>query len=181
MNMGFLQKAWMGVVVGALFIYSATAQVVLVRLEVKPVVSKKNTPWDNGNRLIHNESRSLNISVHNNTPQPILGVKVRWGIVKTQLAGKSNNLKASTSAFGKEETLDLKPLERKTFVTSAVEAQSKQFDRLATQGEKIVGHGVQLLINGSVVAEEFVPPSCKKPFETLQSPDPEPKPRGKRR
>ncbi|MCX7827023.1 MAG: hypothetical protein N2689_15950 [Verrucomicrobiae bacterium] len=72
------------------------------------------------------------------------------------------------TAFGEEQTLDLKPLETKVIETASVEALGQRWNYLSPEGEKIVGHGVQVLVIGKVVAEEYVPPTYKKCFEKIK-------------
>ncbi|MBI5395572.1 MAG: hypothetical protein HZA91_09780 [Verrucomicrobia bacterium] len=144
-----------------------------VRLEVKPVTSKKDVGGVYGNAAEYVQSRSLAINIQNTSAKPILGITVRWGIVKMNQGGyvsrSSKGLRSGQSAaFGGEESVDLKPLESKRIETSAVEAGGRRWNYLSPEGEKLVGHGVQVLIGDKVMAEEFVPPTVKNAFKELR-------------
>ncbi|MCX6899825.1 MAG: protein kinase [Verrucomicrobia bacterium] len=145
---------------------STAAQVSSVKLvEVKPHIKKTNSTTGSGNRAVVTETRTLTITVRNNSPQPVAGVVVRWGVVRNDI-GKSQN-----TTFGQEETVDLKPLEMKTIETQAVTATGRLSKYQTEDGEKILGHGVQLLVGDNVIAEEFSPPSMKPLFGNLKSPN----------
>ena len=51
--------------------------------------------------------------------------------------------------------------------TATVGAEGHRYNYLAPRGDKIIGHGVQVLIEGKVVLEEFVPPTVKGTFGKL--------------
>lgn len=132
-------------------------------------------------------SMGLRITIQNTSIRPVEGVTVKWGIVKARLTGDG---RAGDMAYGKEEKCSLNPKETKVIETETVGAQ-KQEDQLSDRqfGEKIRGHGVQVVIGGRVVWEEFVPPNVKKAFENLRPlddqekrPEPEnqPKKKGKK-
>lgn len=111
-------------------------------------------------------SVTLRITVLNTSAQPIENVIVRWGVAKVQLSGSD---RAGNAAYGKDEKCSLRPKETKVIETETVEAK-KQESQLSdrTFGEKIRGHGVQVLIGGRTVWEEFVPPAIKTSFENLK-------------
>ncbi len=117
-------------------------------------------------------SRALEITLKNTTPKPVTGVTVRWGIVKTRTgysySSRDNDRNWHERAFGGEEKLDLKPLEQKIIETAEVSGYHEDSHYSGTfWGEKITGHGAQVLIDGKVVVESFVPPNIKRLFEKL--------------
>lgn len=108
---------------------------------------------------------ALKITMRNTSAQPLSGLTLRWGIVKSQVSGYRQG---SDAAYGAEQPLELKPFEAKLIETDVVTATGKRFADGDARGEKIRGHGVQVLRDGKVIAEEFVPPTVKKTFETLK-------------
>ncbi|MBI5685353.1 MAG: hypothetical protein HZC54_09735 [Verrucomicrobia bacterium] len=147
------------------------AQMVPVQLDVKPVSRKRGT----GGGVYYSNvqtGRALQITIQNTSPKPVTGVTVRWGVVKTRSRVYSSDSQRNwrERAFGAEEKLDLKPREQKVIETAEVAAarEESHFDGWM-YGEKIIGHGVQVLINDKVVLENFVPPSpaIKKALEKL--------------
>lgn len=113
-----------------------------------------------------NSSMALRIALQNISIRPIEDVTVKWGIVKMRLSGSNH---AGDVAYGKEEKCSLKPKEAKVMETETVQAMKQESQISDTQhGEKIRGHGVQVLMGGKVVWEEFVPPNVKKAFENLR-------------
>ncbi|MBI5686689.1 MAG: hypothetical protein HZC54_16610 [Verrucomicrobia bacterium] len=133
-----------------------------LHLEVK-ASTKKREVAASGNLAGYVQSRSLNIVVRNAAPYVMSGVTVRWGVVKTQLRGGPR-----ATAYGAEQLLDFQPLETKTITTPFVEAAGRRWINTILEGEKLDGHGAQLLVAGKVVAEEFSPPSVKPAFENLK-------------
>lgn len=147
------------------FVLSAAAQFSPVQMEVRPLISKKDTSVGYSNQATFTHTRALRITLKNTSPQPVSGITVRWGVVKI---GQDTYRPMPPTAFGEEQTVDLKGLESKVIETAAVQASGRRWNYLAPEGEKIVGHGVQVLVGGKVVAEEFTPPSYKKCFEKIK-------------
>ncbi|MFA5190113.1 MAG: hypothetical protein WC740_05275 [Verrucomicrobiia bacterium] len=131
-------------------------------VEVKANSKKKDFSSGAGNVANYAQSRALTITIRNGSQQPVPGVMVRWGVVKTDF--RTNK----TATYGKEENMDLRPLETRTLETPSVTATGKQWNYKANEGEKLLGHGVQVLIGDKVVAEEFSPPSVKPYFSNLE-------------
>ncbi|MCX6900536.1 MAG: formylglycine-generating enzyme family protein [Verrucomicrobia bacterium] len=127
-------------------------------VEVKANSKKKDLSSGAGNVANFAQSRALTITIRNGSHQPVSGVMVRWGVVKADFTTNK------TAAYGKEENMDLRPLETRTLETPSVTATGKQWNYKANEGEKLLGHGVQVLIGDKVVAEEFSPPSVKPYF-----------------
>ncbi|MBI5685680.1 MAG: formylglycine-generating enzyme family protein [Verrucomicrobia bacterium] len=127
-------------------------------VEVKANSKKRDLSSGAGNVANFAQSRALTITIRNGSQQPVSGVMVRWGVVKADF--RTNK----TAAYGKEENMDLRPLETRTLETPSVTAAGKQWNYKANEGEKLIGHGVQLLIGDKLVAEEFSPPSVKSYF-----------------
>ncbi|MFA6563619.1 MAG: hypothetical protein WCV00_17065 [Verrucomicrobiia bacterium] len=147
------------------------AQMVPLQLDVKPISRKRGT--GSGSYYSNVQTgRALQITIQNTSPKPVTGVTVRWGVVKTRSRVYSSDSQRNwrERAFGAEEKLDLKPREQKTIETAEVGAarEESHFDGWM-YGEKIIGHGVQVLINDKVVVESYVPPSpaVKKALEKL--------------
>lgn len=116
-------------------------------------------------------SRALEITLKNTTSKPVTGVTVRWGIVKTR-SGHYNYRDSDRNwherAFGGEEKLDLKPLEQKIIETAEVGAfHEDSHSRGTFFGEKITGHGAQVLVGDKVIVESFVPPTIKSLFDKI--------------
>ena len=137
-------------------------------------VSKKRDSGERSDGLFiyaadYAASMALRITVTNTVPKPVTGVKVRWGIVKMQVRGYSATHGVDV-AYGAEQVFDLKPMEKKILETESVEAGGKRFNDGETHGDRIHGHGVQLMIADKPVAEEFVPatPGIRKAFENLR-------------
>lgn len=140
-----------------------------LQLDVKQLSRKRAS--GGGNYYSNVQSgRALQITIKNTSPKPVSGITVRWGIVKTRSRIIDSNRGWRERAFGAEEKLDLKPLEQKIIETAEVGAarEESHYDGWM-YGEKIIGHGVQVLINGIQVAENVVPPSpaIKKSLEKL--------------
>ena len=122
-------------------------------------------------------SRALEITIKNTTPKPVTGVTVRWGIVKTRTGYYYHDSDRNwhERAFGGEEKLDLRPLEQKVIETAEVSGYHEDSHYSGTFfGEKITGHGAQVLVNDKVVAESYVPPTIKGLFEKLTPVEGEP-------
>ncbi|MCX6908671.1 MAG: hypothetical protein NTY01_11585 [Verrucomicrobia bacterium] len=130
-------------------------------VEVRPTIKKKDVSPGFGNRAAYQQSRALAILIRNTSKQPVTGIVVRWGIVRADLS------EGKQIAYGTEETLDLKPLETKTIETATINASGHRYNFSAQRGQKIMGHGAQVLMGGRVVAEVFAPPSVKSAFEKL--------------
>ena len=113
----------------------------------------------------YSASMALRITIRNTGQQPVNGAIVRWGIIKSQVVGFG---RGGNAAYGAEETIDLKGLESKLIETPTITASGQQFGDGEARGEKIRGHGVQVLLAGKVVAEEFSPVTAKKSFENLR-------------
>jgi len=113
----------------------------------------------------YSANMALRITVRNTTTKPFDGLTLRWGIVKSNVSGFRQG---GDSAYGAEQTLDLKPTESKIIETDVVTASGKRFADGDARGERIRGHGVQILRDGKVIVEEFVPPTGKKAFESLK-------------
>ena len=117
----------------------------------------------------YSASMSLRITVTNTVPKPVIGVKVKWGIIKIQVRGRSATHGAE-AAYGGEQVFDLKPMEKKILETESVGASGQHFNDGETHGDRIHGHGVQLSIADKLITEEFVPatPNIRKTFENLR-------------
>lgn len=113
----------------------------------------------------YSANMALRITVRNTTTKPFDGLTLRWGIVKSQVIGFRQG---GDVAYGGEQPLDLKPTEVKVIETDVVSASGKRFADGDARGERLRGHGVQILRDGKVIAEEFVPPTTKKAFEALK-------------
>ena len=131
-------------------------------VEVKPITKKMNITGGAGNATSFQESRALAITIRNGSLQPMSRVVVRWGVV---IANLSKNL---STAYGEDEIVDLKPTETKTIETAVITAGGSRSNSRNNAGEKVIGHGVQVLVVGRVVAEEFIPPSVKPIFNNLK-------------
>lgn len=128
------------------------------------VKQRGNTVWYWPNTA--NASLTLRITLQNISIRPIEDVVVRWGVAKTRLTGTGH---AGDVAYGKDEKCSLKPKEVKVIETETVQAKKQESQLDDRQfGEKIRGHGVQVLIEGKPVWEEFVPGTVKKSFENLR-------------
>lgn len=130
-------------------------------VEVRPTIKKKDVSPGFGNRAGYQQSRALTILIRNTSKQPVVGIVVRWGIVRADLS------EGKQIAYGTEETLDLKPLETKTIETATINASGQRYNFSAQRGQKIMGHGAQVLMGGRIVAEVFAPPSVKPSFAKL--------------
>jgi hypothetical protein len=154
-------------------ILPAAAQMVPLTLDVKPVTRKRAS--GSGAYYSNIQSgRALQITIQNTSPKPVADVMVRWGIVKTQsrIYYSDSQRNWRERAFGAEEKLDLKPREQKVIETAEVGAAHEESHISGSiYGEKIIGHGVQVLIGDKVVAESYVPasPAIKKAMEKLYS------------
>jgi hypothetical protein len=152
----------------------AFAQVSPVQLTMEPVSKKKvkqGDTWHEGG--IHyfardqvEASRTLRITVRNNTRQPIEDITIRWGVAKVHMGGSGHG---SPVVYGGEETLSLRAQETKVIETETIEARG-QVSQLTDRryGEKIFGHGAQVLVGGKVVCEEYVPSTLKADFQNLR-------------
>ncbi|MCX7827020.1 MAG: hypothetical protein N2689_15935 [Verrucomicrobiae bacterium] len=153
----------------------AFAQLAAVQLmEVKAVNTKRDSASGYANQSVYAQTRALRITLRNTTAQPLHGIKVRWGVVKDRLPSGNPIVKPYTAAFGAEETIDLKPFETRTIETAPVDAHGARWNYLPPSGEKIVGHGVQVVLGDKVVAEEITPPSYKKTFDKIYPPGVDP-------
>jgi hypothetical protein len=147
------------------------AQMVPLQLDVKPVSRKRSS----GSGIYHSNvqaGRALQIAIQNTSPRPVGGITVRWGIVKTRTHVSSSDSQRNwrERAFGGEEKCDLQARERKVIETAEVGASHEESHISGSiYGERIIGHGVQVLIDGKVVAESYVPasPATKKALEKL--------------
>ncbi|MBM4085074.1 MAG: hypothetical protein FJ272_09825 [Planctomycetes bacterium] len=156
---------------------AAYAQVSPVQLTVQPQTKRRGSGGEFWSYT--HASRSLHIVVKNVSPQPLSDVIVRWGIVKSRVRYFEGFREA---AFGAEEKMDLKPMEQRVFDTPSLEAAREDSHYGGTYyGDKIIGHGVQVLIGGKVVTEQFVPPTIKPAFERLKPMPTEDDKDGKRR
>jgi len=160
------------VVVGA--VITASAQLCPVQVSVQRSSKKDSTPGSvthHGNMVYFSSSKlssslSLRITLQNPLTGPVEELVVRWGIAKTRLGASGHG---DIVSYGGEEKFSLRGKELKVIETESVEAGSRESlvsDRRS--GEKIMGHGVQVLLGGKVVWEEFVPGSIKASFENLK-------------
>lgn len=146
-------------------------QVTVQRLSKKKSAQGEVTAYGGGQLFMPNalsSSLCLRIRLQNTSTGPVDNVVVKWGIAKSRVWGTG---RTGDSAYGKEEKLSLKPKEIKIIETEVVEAartESQLSDH--TYGEKIRGHGVQVMIGDKVVWEEFAPATVKKLFENLKPP-----------
>lgn len=158
--------AW-AVVCGAAL--PVAAQFGPVQIKVERITKKTDTGDTYTGMFIYagdySANMALKITVRNSTPQHVNGLTLRWGIVKSQVSGYRQG---GDVAYGAEQAFDLKPTEVKVVETDVVTASGKRFADGDARGEKIRGHGVQILRDGKVLAEEFVPPTTKKAFESLK-------------
>lgn len=155
-------------------VISATAQMSPVQVSVQRVSKKDSTPGNvthHGGMVYFSSSKlsaalSLRITLQNPLTGPVEDLVVRWGIAKTRLGASGHG---DIVSYGGEEKCSLRSKELKVIETETVEADSRESlvsDRRS--GEKIMGHGVQLLLGGKLVWEEFVPGSVKASFENLK-------------
>ncbi|MCX6898222.1 MAG: hypothetical protein NT105_05935 [Verrucomicrobia bacterium] len=167
-----MKKLLMLIVVAGIAI-SASAQSP-VQVTVQRVSKRKSAQGDIrsvGNTTYYsyntaNASLTLRITIQNISARPIEDMVVRWGVAKMRLSGTSHT---ADVAYGKEEKCSLKSKESKVIETETVEASRSESQLTDNKrGEKIRGHGVQVLIGGRVMWEEFVPPTVKKSFENLR-------------
>ena len=161
-------------VVAAGMALSANAQFSPVQVAVQRISKKKSAQgdirpdgrvtWFSPNTLA--ASMSLRITLQNTSVNPIEDVVVRWGISKIRLSGTSHGADA---VYGKEEKCSLKPKEIKVIETDVVEANSTESQLTDRRGgDKIHGHGVQVMLGGRVMWEEFVPATVKAAFANLR-------------
>lgn len=148
-----------------------------VTLDVKPVNRKDN--------LLH--SRSLAVTVRSTTGTPLNDVKVRWAVVKEaydldvpektrKRPGQTSNAKVRSKgppqAYGAEKTVNLAPLQALSFETDMVTSYEGRFHRDPPMpGDSIVGHGVQVIVGGRIVAESYADPRHKELLEKIQPPE----------
>ncbi len=161
MKQGLLLFLW------AAMVLPAAAQIMPLQLEVKPLIMKKDVSVTFANGASYVQSRSLKITVRNTAPRPVTGVTVRWGIVKQHQSARANSKNPGTEAYGAEEKFDLKPLEIKILETATVDAEGHRYNYVSPLGDKIIGHGVQVMLDGKVVLEEIVPPTVKETLTKL--------------
>ena len=111
-------------------------------------------------------SLTLRITLHNTSTSALNDLVVRWGIVKQQYDGRS---KTADVAYGREEKCSLKPQETRIIETETVGA-TREETQLSQRvfGEKLHGHGVQVLLGGRVLWEEFVPGTVKPAFDNMR-------------
>ena len=169
-------KRLMMLLVAIGLVMPAYAQFSPVQVTVQRVSKKKSKQGDvraEGGMLwfsmndLH-AALSLRVTLRNTTSKPVEGVVVKWGIAKTRMT--SGGPGVGMAVYGAEQTCSLNPLETKVIETDTVEASGKESQISEHRsGEKIYGHGVQVLLNGKVVSEEFVPPGVKKGFEELRA------------
>jgi hypothetical protein len=175
-NRGMLMR---GILIFAVcgVVLTAFGQAPTVMLDVKPVNRKDN--------LFH--SRSLAISVRSTTGAPINDVKVRWAVIKEaydldtpektrKRPGQTTNTKVRSKgppqAYGAEKTATLAPLQAFSFETEMVTCFEGRFHRDPPMpGDSIVGHGVQVIAGGKVIAESYADPKHKELLEKIQSPE----------
>lgn len=150
-----------------------SAQSVPVLLEVKPVNRKDN--------LIH--SRSLAITVRNMAGAAISDVRVRWAVVKEAYdldipektrknPGQTSNVKVRSKgppqAYGAEKTLSLMPLQSQFWETEPIQSFEGRYHKDPPYpGDSIIGHGVQVLVGGKLVAESYTDARHKALFEKI--------------
>jgi len=148
-----------------------------VMLEVKPVNRKE--------KLVY--SRALAVSVRNFGRVPINEATVQWAVFKEayDLKFETKGKKAGSDtrnftvqptgppqAFGGEKTVKLAPLQAVSFETEEVKAYEGRFHGdPPLPGDSIVGHGVQVIVGGRVVAESYADPRHKGLLEKIQSPE----------
>ena len=145
----------------------AHGQISPVQLIVQPQTKKRGAGsgwyWRDSN-----DSRTLHIIVKNLSAQPINELTVRWGIVKMRI-GSSNTRGPREAAYGAEEKFDLKPTTQKEIDTPYLDVHHHDWHASGTYyGEKITGHGAQVLLQGKVIAEQFTPPGIKPLFDKLK-------------
>lgn len=154
---------------GVSAIAQCPVQVTVQRLTKKKFVQGEVRQSGNYNLYAPNQAGSslgLRITVRNISTLPIEGGVVRWGVAKTRLAGDS---RAGDVAYGGEEKCSLKPQGVQVFETEIVEAAREELQiSQRAYGEKIRGHGVQVLLGGRIAWEEFVPATVRKSFENLK-------------
>ncbi|MCX7826668.1 MAG: hypothetical protein N2689_14085, partial [Verrucomicrobiae bacterium] len=115
----------------------------------------------------YSERLGLRITLRNTKAQPLDGVAVKWGVARSQLDMQGSS-RAGIRVYGGEQTFSFAPQETKVFETDIVEAGGKAFNSGEGRGTKIRGHGVQISVGGKVVWEEFIPPSVKQHFDSIQ-------------
>jgi hypothetical protein len=156
---------------------TAFGQAPTVTLDVKPVNRKDN--------LFH--SRSLAVTVRSTTGVPLNDVKIRWAVIKEaygldipektkkrpgQTANTKVQSKGQPQAYGAEKTVNLAPLQPCSFESEMVTCFEGRFHRDPPMpGDSIIGHGVQVLFAGKVIAESYTDPRHKELFEKIQSPE----------
>lgn len=162
---------------------SCQAQVSPVQIEVKPLSKKKDVAVSGrGQPQERSESRALSITLRNSTAQPVNGILVRWGIVKLKVDFVDKATEGVTTtytyakhkpmAYGSEEKVDLGPLQSKTIETIHVSAKGmrgQHANMFYSEGQRILGHGVLVFINGKVVAQAMAPPVYRPLFDQLGS------------
>ncbi len=160
--------------VAVVVVASASAQVSPIQVSVQRAASKKDNPGNvthHGGMVYWSSSKiasslALRITLQNPLTRPIDDIVVRWGIAKVTVSTEGHGAPA---AYGREEKCSLGPKQNKVIETDVVEANSRESPISDHRsGEKILGHGVQVLIDGKVVWEEFVPGSVKSAFDNLR-------------
>ena len=166
-------KRLLMLMVGVGMVLSASAQspvqVTVQRISKKKSAQGEVKPLAHTRYYAHNTadaSLTLRITIQNISGRPIEDVVVRWGVAKVRMRRSPH---AKDVAYGRDEKCSLQSNESKVIETETVEASrsESQLTDFKT-GEKIHGHGVQLLIGGKVMWEEFVPPAVKNSFDDLR-------------
>ncbi len=160
---------WVGAVGGGLPLYAQSP----LQMKVERISKKHDSGERTEGMFIYAAdyaaSMALRVTITNTAPKPVTGVKIKWGIVKTQVRGYSAT-RGVEAAYGAEQKFDLKPMEKKIIETESVEAGGRHFNDGETHGDRIHGHGVQLTVADKLIAEEFVPgtPGIRKAFENMR-------------
>jgi len=108
--------------------------------------------------------RYLRVTILNVTTKPLMGVTMRWGILKsmpqhatTSTFGNMRRQTVPVVAFGGQETFDFKPRQEKILETEFLDASvGKKSNSVFQSKEKIEGHGVEIYLDGKIVAQEYV-------------------------
>jgi ribulose 1,5-bisphosphate synthetase/thiazole synthase len=167
-------KTMLMLAVALVIVASVGAQTCPVQVSVQHISKKKDTPGDvthhggmvywTNNKIA--SSMALRITLQNPLVQPVDDIVVRWGIAKVSISTTGHG---APVAYGREEKCSLKPKETKILETDSVDARSSESPISDHRsGEKILGHGVQLLIAGKLAWEEYVPGTVKPAFDNLR-------------
>lgn len=152
-----------------------------IRLDVQ-MISKKNA--DRSGKGF-TQSRALHITVFNYGSKPINGITLRWGVIKNRTAntGSSSSTtgnltvtsyyfsKSPAVAYGATESFDLDRSQTKVIDTPPIEASGAYWTttpNVSKTGEKILGHGAQILLEGKVMIDQVTPASYRPLFDDLQ-------------